>query len=138
MTERFLIDTNILVYAFTDLDIKKKEKARETITFAQSSGQGYISKQNIIELINTTHKLKIREPNSQLCKVISGLEFLRIIDYSTGSIKKALDLETKANLDFFDSLIVQTMLENDIYTIYTENEKHFNRIENLKVINPFK
>lgn len=138
MTERFLVDTNILVYAFTDLDIKKKEKAREIITFAQNSGQGYICKQNIIELINTTHKLKIRESNTQLCKVIDGLEYLNIIDYSTSSIKKALDLETKINLDFFDSLIAQTMLENGIYTIYTENEKDFNKVDNLKVINPFK
>lgn len=138
MIERFLVDSNILVYAFTDLDLTKKEKAKEIISIAQISGQGYISKQNIIELINTTRKLKRRDSNIELIKVIEGLESLKIIDYYTSSIKKALALESEINLDFFDCLIIQTMLDNDIYTVYTENEKHFQKSKKLNVINPFK
>lgn len=125
MTERFLIDTNILVYAFTNVDSKKQKNAKEIIYKARDLGVGYISKQNIIELINTNRKFSKNLSNKELDKIITGLESLKIIDYNTTTIKKALDIQTQTNISFFDSLIIQTMIENNIYLI-------------ISVINPFK
>jgi predicted nucleic acid-binding protein len=138
MTDRFLIDSNILVYAFTNIDPKKQKKAKEIIYKARDSTLGYISKQNIIELINTNRKFSKNLSNKELQKIITGLESLKIIDYSTTTIKKALDIQTQTNIGFFDSLIIQTMIENNIFVIFTENEKDFKKIENFSVINPFK
>jgi len=138
MIERHLIDSNILVYAFTNIEINKQKKAREILFQARDSGLGYLSKQNIIELINANRKFINKISNKELEQIISGLESLNIIDYSTTSIKKALIIQTTFNIGFFDSLIIQTMKENNLFTIYTENEKDFNKVENLKVINPFK
>ena len=138
MTERFLIDTNILVYAFTNIDSKKQKNAKEIIYKARDLGVGYISKQNIIELINTNRKFSKNLSNKELDKIITGLESLKIIDYNTTTIKKALDIQTQTNISFFDSLIIQTMIENNIYLIYTENEKDFRKTKQISVINPFK
>jgi len=138
MTERFLIDTNILVYAFTNVDSKKQKNAKEIIYKARDLGVGYISKQNIIELINTNRKFSKNLSNKELDKIITGLESLKIIDYNTTTIKKALDIQTQTNISFFDSLIIQTMIENNIYLIYTENEKDFRKTKQISVINPFK
>jgi len=138
MTDRFLIDSNILVYAFTNINPKKQKKAKEIIYKARDSTLGYISKQNIIELINTNRKFSKNLSNKELQKIITGLESLKIIDYSTTTIKKALDIQTQTNIGFFDSLIIQTMIENNIFVIFTENEKDFKKIENFSVINPFK
>ena len=38
---------------------------------------------------------------------------------------------------FWDTLIVATMLEAGVSTIYTENEKDFSSFEMIKTINPF-
>ncbi len=138
MTDRFLIDSNILVYAFTNIDPKKQKKAKEIIYKARDSTLGYISKQNIIELINTNKKFSKNLSNKELQKIITGLESLKIIDYSTTTIKKALDIQTQTDIGFFDSLIIQTMIENNIFVIFTENEKDFKKIKNIFVINPFK
>ena len=138
MIDRYLIDSNILVYAFTNIDVSKHKQARELIYNALDSGLGYISKQNIIEFINTNKKFKENLSNDQLKKIIVGLESLKIIDYSTQTIRKALDIQSTSQIGFFDSLIIQTMKENNLFLIYTENEKDFNKIDNLKVINPFK
>jgi len=138
MTERFLIDTNILVYAFTNIDSKKQKNAKEIIYKARDLGVGYISKQNIIELIDTNRKFSKNLSNKELDKIITGLESLKIIDYNTTTIKKALDIQTQTNISFFDSLIIQTMIENNIYLIYTENEKDFRKTKQISVINPFK
>ena len=138
MTERFLIDTNILVYAFTNVDSKKQKNAKEIIYKARDLGVGYISKQNIIELIDTNRKFSKNLSNKELDKIITGLESLKIIDYNTTTIKKALDIQTQTNISFFDSLIIQTMIENNIYLIYTENEKDFRKTKQISVINPFK
>ncbi|MDD3245052.1 MAG: PIN domain-containing protein [Candidatus ainarchaeum sp.] len=138
MTDRFLIDSNILVYAFTNINPKKQKKAKEIIYKARDSTLGYISKQNIIELINTNKKFSKNLSNKELQKIITGLESLKIIDYSTTTIKKALDIQTQTNIGFFDSLIIQTMIENNIFVIFTENEKDFKKTKNFSVINPFK
>lgn len=138
MTDRFLIDSNILVYAFTNIDPKKQKKAKEIIYKARDFTLGYISKQNIIELINTNRKFSKNLSNKELQKIITGLESLKIVDYSTNTMKKALDIQTQTNIGFFDSLIIQTMIENNIFVIFTENEEDFKKIKNISVINPFK
>ncbi len=39
---------------------------------------------------------------------------------------------------FWDALIAETMLENGVSTIYTENEKDFKKMRGINAINPFK
>lgn len=39
---------------------------------------------------------------------------------------------------FWDAVIVETMKENRVNQIYTENEKDFEIFEYIKAINPFK
>lgn len=40
--------------------------------------------------------------------------------------------------EFFDVLIVATMLDNDIDTIYTANEDDFSKYNEINVYNPFR
>lgn len=41
-------------------------------------------------------------------------------------------------VDFWDALIAETMKENGIVKIYTENEQDFMKIPGIKVVNPLK
>ncbi|WP_304840718.1 hypothetical protein [Methanocalculus sp.] len=45
-------------------------------------------------------------------------------------------LEEQHKLHFWDALLVATMVENHIHTIYTE-DAHFRKIPGITVINPF-
>jgi predicted nucleic acid-binding protein len=49
-----------------------------------------------------------------------------------------MDLVAGVGAPDWDALIAACMLEYGIQTILTENERHFNKIPGLMVINPFK
>lgn len=53
-----------------------------------------------------------------------------------GTLKKAMDISIKKNIEYWDALIAATMIENNISHIYTENIKDF-RIEGITAVNPF-
>ena len=52
------------------------------------------------------------------------------------TISKAMGISIKNNMNYWDSLIIATMIENEIFNIYTENAKDF-KIDEVKIINPF-
>lgn len=100
----------------------------------------YITNQILGELFYTL----TRNFNKPLEKEASKLIVSSIIssnnwtklDYDSKTIDKAINLSNNYNISFWDCVISATMIENSIFTIYTENEKDFNKIPGIKVINP--
>jgi predicted nucleic acid-binding protein len=61
----------------------------------------------------------------------------KVLFYSPETINKAISLSLETKVHFFDALLAQTMLDNNVHLIYTENTKDFNKIPGIKAINPF-
>ena len=62
-------------------------------------------------------------------------------DVSRDTVLKGVELTKKYEKDRLktnDAVIAASMLENNIKTIYTDNEKDFRRVLGLEVINPLK
>jgi predicted nucleic acid-binding protein len=137
---KIFVDTNIFVYLFTDININKKNKCKKLIEniIKNKNIELTISIQTIIEFINVASK-KIKTTSYKKAQAIYFFEKnFTILYYNTNTIIEAIKIELKYNIYFFDALIIATMLENNITTIYSENEKDFKKIKELKVINPFK
>ena len=60
------------------------------------------------------------------------------VDYTTATAIKAASDSTASAVPFWDALIAETMKENGISKIITENEKDFRRIPGITAVNPFK
>ena len=138
----FLLDSNILVYAYDASEKSKHNIAKELLKKCFLGNVNYaISLQNISEFIVTVTK-KIPNPISitEAKKIISSFvnfDGLIKIEPTKSSILNALDLCTKYNIGYWDALIASVMLENNIFYIYTENTKDFSRIKEINVVNPF-
>jgi len=141
MKDKVLIDTNLIVYAY---DKAETEKRKVCINLLQSIFYGekeaYISNQILGEVFHIISK-KIEKPISKEESQIIIESLIRSsnwtkIDYSTKEIQRAISLTIEYNIHFWDALIASTMILNNVYTIYTENEKDFKKIPGLKVINP--
>ncbi|MDK9693333.1 MAG: PIN domain-containing protein [Sulfurimonas sp.] len=64
---------------------------------------------------------------------------VNIVDFDLSTQIKALHIKNKYNLQFYDSLIIATALENRCTTLYSEDMHHDMIVENrIKIINPFK
>lgn len=138
MTERYLIDTNILVYAFDGSDTKHAA-AEAALQDLVNSGRGVISVQNLAEFSRVmTEKLPNRLSGAQARSMVLRLsDNLDVIGYDARTVADALSMHERYGVHFFDALLVATMEQHGVTKIITENAADFKGIEWLTAENPF-
>lgn len=141
LTKYFLLDTNILVHAINPVDDFKHEIANELFEGLISGEEELaLTTQVISETFNVF--IKSKELGADLSDVYSilseivGISAIPKLVVTPQIALKAFNLHLQFDVDFYDALIVATMKENGITTIYTE-DKDFQKIEGITVINPF-
>lgn len=137
--EIFLVDMNIIVYAYEIEDSERKKKSLKLLEKCYNNEAILaISHQNLAEFsVVSLKKLKLNsETVKDIIKDISDFEGFKKVKYSSSTILSAIDIVEKYKMSFWDSLIAAAMIENGILNIYTENVKDF-KIPSLNVINPF-
>jgi len=140
-TEIILIDSNILIYAYTEAELEKKQRALKILNQCwKKETQLAISLQNLAEFfIVVTKKLpnpiSIDAANQIILDIISFSNW-KIIQYEQSALLYAIS--NSKRIHFWDALIASTMIKNNIYKIYTENITDFNKFPNITAINPIK
>lgn len=135
------IDTNILVYAY-DLHEKDKRVKCSYIVKSILSGEekASISNQVLSELFyvltRDMRKPLIEEKAEEIVETIIKSDNWIKVNYTCKTLSKAMYFAKEFKIHFWDALIAATMLENNVFTIYTENVNDFKKIPMLKVINP--
>lgn len=137
--EPYLIDTNILVISQSKKESeKKRNNAVFILDYSLTGKYGYLSIQNYIEFVNVMkNKLKSMD-NLEIIETLNDFNSVfKLLFYFSETINKAISLSLETKVHFFDALLAQTMLDNNIHLIYTENTKDFNKIPGIKAIDPF-
>ena len=135
MKDRVFIDTNVLIYAYSETEPYKKDI---TLTILESY---YIvfSIQVINEIIWVMNKkYKIDFKSLQALSDIFWQKF-DVTLLQKSSIDKALSIAQRYKYSYWDSLIIASALENECKILYTEDMQDGQIIEEkLKIENPFK
>ena len=94
--------------------------------------------QTLVELFNAlTRKLKTpRAEASIIVRALAGSDHWRKINYTHDTVGKAVLASEKSGSPFLDTLIAETMKENGIRMIATENGKDFAGITGIEVLDP--
>ena len=137
MRDRFFLDTNILIYAFSEDEHEKQEVALTLID--NDIGDTLISNQVINEICNIFLK-KFKLSTNEVEDVVLELDsVLDVVSFDISTQIKALKLKEKYQFQYFDALIVATALENKCKVLYSEDMQHELIVENrLQIVNPFK
>lgn len=140
MSDRFFLDTNILIYSFDRRDRRKRGLARGLVRRAIEQGTGLISYQVVQECLSVgTRKaeppmdageasLYLREVLAPLCQVQSSLPLYG----------QALDIQERWQLGFYDALIVAAALAAGCDTLYSEDLQDGLKVRDLTVRDPFR
>lgn len=137
----FFVDANILVYAHQRQHDERANTARKILTdcFAGKS-RLVISNQVLGEFCRVArHKLDNPIPDQEIAAIIQDISASPdwvVLNYTSTTVLSAMKADHPTF--FWDGVIAQTMLENGITKIYTENVKDFSKIKGLKAVNPFK
>jgi predicted nucleic acid-binding protein len=138
MNNKVLIDTSIFVNAYYLTNKQKQQKAIDVLKKFANTSNAHTSIQNIIEFSNFVLN-KAKTNKKDLESEINQIKTLfNIITYSENTITHTINLVFTKKTSFFDALLIQTMIENNIKIIYTENDKIFKKVKGIKAINPFK
>jgi len=140
--EAQLIDTNVLVHAYTVADDRKHQAAVSLVERVWTGEGAATTLQNVCEFFFVVTR-KVARPvpvavaEAVVQGILSGSQW-RVIDRGSETVLKAVEMVRLYRAKFWDALIAASMLEHGVGTIVTENEQDFRKIPGITVVNPFK
>ena len=124
-------DTNVLVYAF--LDVEKRGRALEALTQG-----GVISAQVLNEFTHVAHRKRRRSwPEIEAALAVIRDWFRDIVPITSATHAAAVAMAREHSLAFYDALILAAAIEAGCETLYSEDFQHGRRFGDLRVVNPF-
>ena len=139
MSGKSFVDTNILVYAHDFTQGTKHQRAQALVEELWESGEGILSTQVLQEFcINlrrkSTHPLTIEETR----KLIEDYSSWDVVVNTSESVLRALDLESRYQISFWDALIVQAAASSEATVLYSEDLADGQTYSSVRVVNPLK
>lgn len=135
MKDRIFLDTNLLVYLYSD---HKNGRTVEKI-IEGNFGSIVLSAQIIGELYNVLTRKKIKNCEEAFQIISEIISSFMITETDALATVKAIELNIKYGYSYWDSLVIASALLSDCSTLYSEDMQSGQVIENhLKIINPFK
>lgn len=138
MSADSFIDSNVFVYLFDETDAEKRQRSETLIEHALKQGDGCISYQVVQETINViTRKLDATTDEAKwlLDRVLAPLWK---VTPTPALYRRGLDIQSRYQFSFYDSLIIAAALEAGCKTLYSEDLQHGQQIEQLTIQNPFR
>jgi predicted nucleic acid-binding protein len=134
MSDRIFLDTNILVYSYSNSEPLKQEIARKLI----SQNNSFISTQVLQELTNTvTKKFKFSYVDATNA-VNENIQNNNLHINSANTIIQACKIASRYGFSFYDSLIISAAIESNCSILYSEDMKHTQVIfDFITIVNPF-
>jgi len=137
MSDKYFVDTNILVYAHDRAAGVKHERAQSLIEKLWNSGGGILSTQVLQELcINLRRKSSRPLSVEETRRLIQDYSSWTIVINTAESVIQALDIEFRYRISFWDALIIQAAGSSGAAVLYSEDLADGQTYGPVRVVNP--
>ena len=138
MSDRYFVDTNILMYAHDTSAGAKHERARALVEELWRDRSGVVSTQVLQELaVNLRRKTAKPLDAKATREVVADYLAWQVVVNGGDSILEALDLEERYQISFWDALVVHAAQSAGTTVLYSEDLSDGQRYGPIRVINPF-
>ncbi len=140
MTNEYVVDANILIYAYDRSETEKQIKARNVLDWLQAQKAGYLTTQVLGEFFWTTTR-RIVKPLSRreaFAEVEKHLRAWRVLVVTPAIVFDAARAAAQYQLQYWDAQIWATAKLNQIPVVLSEDLQHGQRIEGVQFLNPLK
>jgi predicted nucleic acid-binding protein len=139
MSDKYFVDTNVLVYAHDRSSGMKHNRARALVESLWNSGQGVLSTQVLQELcINLRRKASPALPIDETRQLLQDYLSWEIVVNTPQSTVHALDIEARYKLSFWDALIIHAAESSRAAVLYSEDMSDGQIYGSIRVVNPLK
>jgi len=137
--DRFLVDTNVLIYAYDRSEATKQLRAREVLSRLVDEGSGVLSTQVLAEFFSAaTRKLPERmTPREGYVHLQEYARSWRVVSVTPEIILESARGAVEYQFPFYDAQLWATAKHNRIPRVLTEDFSHGTRIEGVEFLNPF-
>jgi predicted nucleic acid-binding protein len=138
MSDRYFLDTNILMYAHDTAAGAKHERAKAIVEELWRHRSGVVSTQVLQELaVNLRRKAGRPLDGKTTREIIADYLSWHVVINSGESILEALDLEERYRISFWDALVIQAALVSGAAILYSEDLSNGQVYGSVKAVNPF-
>ena len=131
------LDTNVLVYSYDIADLGKQEIARNLVRKALA-GDIVTSAQVLGEFaVTLLHKVVPRVETVELAAILDALGPIPIVATDADMVRRAVEVQGRYGLHFYDSLIVAAAERAGCETIWSEDLNTRQKYFGISVQNPF-
>ena len=139
MSDKYFVDTNILLYAHDASAGPKHKRAREVVEELWKTGQGVLSTQVIQELcINLRRKLARPLPVEEVRNIIQDYLAWEVVVNTPSAVIQALEIELRYKTSFWDAMILQAAESAGADVLYSEDLAAGQAYGAIRVVNPLR
>jgi predicted nucleic acid-binding protein len=138
MSDRYFVDTNILVYAHDVAAGAKHERAKALLEELWRNRSGVVSTQVLQELcVNLRRKAGKPIGLKTTREIIADYLVWNVVTNTGESILGAMELEERYRISFWDALVLQAAEASGAELLYSEDLSHDQVYGGVRVVNPF-
>jgi predicted nucleic acid-binding protein len=133
---KVFLDTNVLVYAADNADIRKRELARDLLRTQSSENEVFISTQVLQEyFVSITKKLGIEALTAK--ELLRSFERFGTVVIEPRIISEAIDISILHRFSFWDSLILAAADSIHCEILFSEDFSDGQIVRGVQIKNPF-
>ena len=137
MSDKYFVDTNILMYAHDTSAGAKHERAKALIEELWRQRSGVVSTQVLQELCVNLRRKAGRPPTTKIAReLVSDYLSWHVVVNGGEAIVEALDLEERYQISFWDALIIQAAQTSGAEVLYSEDLSDGQQYGPVRVVNP--
>jgi predicted nucleic acid-binding protein len=137
MSDRYFVDTNILMYAHDTAAGEKHRRAKALVEELWETRAGVVSTQVLQELAVNLRRMAKKPLDAKATReVVSDYLAWQVVVNSGESILEALELETRYRVSFWDALVIQAAHVAGAEILYSEDLSDGQRYGTVRVKNP--
>jgi predicted nucleic acid-binding protein len=139
MSDRYFVDTNILMYAHDSAAGEKHERAKTLVEELWRERRGVVSTQVLQELAVNLRRKAARPLDAKATReIVADYLTWHVVVNGGESILEALDLEARFQISFWDALVVQAAQASGAEILYSEDLSDGQTYGSVRVINPLR
>lgn len=134
------LDSNVFFYLFDEVDERRQQVGHQLVSRALETDGACIIFQVVQETLNVLTRKFAKRANAGFASAFlrDSLAPLWRVFPSPALYERGIALQQSFGLAFYDSLIVAAALEAGCKRLLSEDLRHGQRIDGLRIENPFK
>ena len=136
MTGKCFLDTNFLIYCFSQDEPEKQEKCLAFLRAGKGSVE-FVSSTQVLKEFTAVMIGKFKQPPLEVKAIIDSLSLFEVVSVDLQMIKDAIDIHVLHQISFWDSLILVAAGSAQCHTVLTEDMQHGAEVAGVRIQNPF-